>query len=60
VRLELYDATGRLARVVQDDWQGRGEHVAVLKSDGLAAGVYVLRLDTGSAAATRSLKLVVR
>jgi hypothetical protein len=59
VRLELYDATGRLARVVQDDWQGRGEHVAVLKSDGLASGVYVARLriqtEAGSSVASRKL-----
>jgi hypothetical protein len=59
VRLELYDATGRLARVVQDDWQGMGEHVAVLESDGLAAGVYVARLriqtEAGSSVASRKL-----
>jgi hypothetical protein len=60
VRLELYDATGRLARVVEDDWQGMGEHVAELRSDGLAAGVYLLRFDTGSGAEARSVKLVVR
>lgn len=60
VRLELYDATGRLARVVQDDWQGVGEHVAVLRSDGLAAGVYVLRLDAGPTGGTKGFKLVVR
>ena len=60
VRLELYDATGRLARVVQDGRQDMGEHVAVLSSDGLATGVYLLRLDTGSGVGTRTVKLVVR
>ena len=60
VRLELYDATGRLVRVVQGGRQDIGEHVAVLNSDGLAAGVYLLRLDAGSGAGTRSVKLVVR
>jgi hypothetical protein len=61
VRLELYDATGRLARVVQDDWQGRGEHVAVLQSDGLAAGVYVarLRIQTEAGLSVASRKLLV-
>jgi len=60
VRLELYDATGRLARVVQDDWQGVGEHVTVLMSDGLAAGVYMLRLDAGPTGGTKGFKLVLR
>jgi hypothetical protein len=60
VRLELYDATGRLARVVQDGRQDMGEHVAVLDADGLAAGVYLLRLATGTGAETRTVKLVVR
>lgn len=60
VRLELYDATGRLARVIQDGRQGLGEHVAVLDSDGLARGVYLVRLTTGSGAGARSVKLIVR
>jgi len=60
VRIELYDATGRLVRVVQVGRQDMGEHVAVLNSDGLAAGVYLLRLDTGSGAEARTVKLVVR
>ena len=46
VRLALYDATGRVARIVQDGWQERGEYVMALKSDGLAAGVYIARLNT--------------
>ena len=60
VRLGLYDVTGRAVRVVQDGWQDMGEHVAVLRSDGLAAGVYLLRLDTGPGADARSIKLIVR
>jgi len=60
VRLELYDVTGRLVRIVQNGWQDMGEHVAVLKSDGLAAGVYLLRLDTGRGVEAPSYKLIVR
>jgi hypothetical protein len=60
VRLELYDATGRLARVVWNGRQEIGPHVTLLNSDGLAAGVYLLRLDTGSGAEARTVKLVVR
>jgi hypothetical protein len=44
VRLVLYDVTGRLARTVVDDWQARGEYSATLRSDGLAAGIYIAKL----------------
>jgi hypothetical protein len=60
VRLELYDAAGRLVRVVWNGRQDMGPHVALLNSDGLAAGVYLLRLDIGSGTAARTIKLVVR
>jgi hypothetical protein len=60
VRLELYDATGRLVRVVSNERQEMGAHLAVLNSDGLAAGVYLLRLDAGTGGEARSVKLVVR
>jgi len=60
VRIDLYDATGRLVRVVSNERQEIGDHVAVLNADGLAAGVYLLRLDAGSGAEARSVKLVVR
>jgi hypothetical protein len=60
VRLELYDATGRMVRVVWNGRQEMGAHVASLDSDGLARGVYLLRLDTGFGAEARTVKLVVR
>jgi hypothetical protein len=60
VRLMLYDASGRLVRVVSQGRQDIGPHTATLDADGLAAGVYLLRLDTGSSADARSVKLVVR
>jgi hypothetical protein len=60
VRLELYDAVGRLVRVVGNGRQGVGQHVAALDSDGLAAGVYLVRLDTGPGTEARTVKLVVR
>ncbi|MBN2465615.1 T9SS type A sorting domain-containing protein [candidate division WOR-3 bacterium] len=60
VRLELYDAAGRLVRVVRNGLQESGQHAATLDSRGLAAGIYLLRLDTGPSAAARTVKLVVR
>ena len=60
VRIELYDAAGRLVRVVSQGRQDAGLHSAELDARDLAAGVYLLRLDTGAGAEARSVKLVVR
>ena len=60
VRLELYDAAGRLVRVVLNGRQESGRHAATFDSGGLAAGVYLLRLDTGSSTEARAVKLVVK
>jgi hypothetical protein len=49
VRLVIYDATGRLARALVDEWQPGGERLVALKSEGLAAGVYVARLQVSGA-----------
>jgi hypothetical protein len=45
VRLTLYDVTGRVARTVVDGWQQVGGHAVPLTADGLAAGVYLARLQ---------------
>jgi hypothetical protein len=63
VRLVLYDAAGRQARIVYDGWQPRGEYVTALTSDGLAAGVYIARLrlqDEAGAQETVRKVLVTR
>jgi hypothetical protein len=60
VRLELYDAAGRLVRTIRNGRQETGRHTATLDSGGLPAGVYLLRLDTGPGAEARAVKLVVR
>jgi len=60
VRLALYDATGRLARALRSGWQAPGEHVVALGTDGLAAGVYLLRLEQVTAGTAKSIKLVMR
>jgi len=61
VRLVLYDVTGRVARTVVNDWQARGEHVANLRSDGLAAGVYIaklwIRTEAASLVTTRKVTI---
>jgi hypothetical protein len=53
VRIVLYDAAGRVAKIVRDGWEPAGERDAALRSDGLAAGVYLARLQVGTAAGTQ-------
>jgi hypothetical protein len=42
--LVVYDITGRVRQTLVDRRQGRGEFVAPLRADNLAAGVYVAKL----------------
>jgi len=62
VRLVLFDVTGRVVQTLADDWQPQGEHSANLRSDGLAAGVYVAKLwvrtEASTLATTRKVTLL--
>jgi len=62
VRLVLFDVTGRVVQTLADDWQPQGEHSANLRSDGLAAGVYVAKLwvrtEASTMATTRKVTLL--
>ncbi len=55
--LALYDALGRRVAVVAEGAFAADRHEARLPA-GLAAGVYVLRLDTAAGTATRTLTVV--
>jgi hypothetical protein len=56
-RLAVYDATGRLARVLAQGPQAAGEHIA--RWDGRdAAGVLFCRLEAGDGATTRRFEFV--
>jgi hypothetical protein len=46
VTLRLFDATGRLVRAERLGVQTTGNHSVSLPRDGLAAGLFILRLDT--------------
>ena len=60
VSVRAYTADGRLVATLLSGRLAAGSGTARLNTDRLAAGIYLLRLDTGPAAATRSLKLIVR
>ncbi|NNE70840.1 MAG: T9SS type A sorting domain-containing protein [Rhodothermales bacterium] len=49
VELTLYDMLGRRVAVVDSGSRDAGTHAATLQADGLASGVYLLRLDAGGA-----------
>ena len=57
-RLSVYDALGREVAVLVDDHRVAGPHQALLDSERLAPGVYVVRLTTGSEALIRQLTVV--
>lgn len=56
VRLELFDATGRRVRTLVDGPLTSGNHTFDVVGEGLAAGAYVLRLQSGER--VKSVKLV--
>jgi hypothetical protein len=58
VRLRLIDAQGRVAATLVDREQLPGRHQVSFRADRLPAGIYVCRLESGGATATRKLLLV--
>lgn len=56
VRADVVDVLGRVRRIVSDEvLEGGREHVLRIDGDGLAAGVYMLRVITDEGVATRRL-----
>lgn len=57
-KLALYDAQGRLARVLVDGALEAGEHAVTLKGDGLAPGLYLARIESPGFVATRRVMVI--
>ncbi len=57
VRVAVYDVLGREVAVLVDGEQPAGRHEVTLRSEGLAAGLYVVRLTVGGAALVRRATL---
>ncbi len=59
VTMQMFDMAGRPVRnVVTDDRMEAGEHETAIDTDGLPAGVYLLRIAQGAAAVTRAVNVV--
>ncbi|MEO0559375.1 MAG: T9SS type A sorting domain-containing protein, partial [Bacteroidota bacterium] len=58
IRLSVYDALGREVAVALDADRPAGRHTVALAVDGLATGVYVVRLVADGAARTQRLTVV--
>ena len=58
VNLSLYDISGRLLRTMVDERQPAGGHQANINGEGLASGVYLIKLLAGNKAAVRKVVCV--
>jgi hypothetical protein len=47
VRLELLDMQGRMVASLERGWQGVGEQSLTISTDGVASGMYMVRLLVG-------------
>ncbi|MCK4256320.1 T9SS type A sorting domain-containing protein [candidate division WOR-3 bacterium] len=59
VSIKVYDITGSLVSLLADKRFNSGNHTLKLNTDGLASGVYFLRMDSGDFSGTRKF-LVIR
>ena len=58
VKLSVYDAMGRLVRVLVDEQMQAGRYRVELRGDGLASGVYFYRLEAGEFVSVKKMVLV--
>jgi hypothetical protein len=58
VRLAVYDVLGREVAVLADGPHAAGRHEVAFDGAGLAAGVYVVRVEAGGAVTTRTVTLL--
>jgi hypothetical protein len=58
VRITVHDVLGRELAVLVDGERPAGRHEALLTAAGLAGGVYLVRMETGSSAGTRTVTLI--
>ncbi|MBE0433425.1 T9SS type A sorting domain-containing protein [candidate division WOR-3 bacterium] len=59
VNVSLYDATGSIVRMLVNEQQAAGQHTVPMANDGLAAGVYFVRVTTDQGT-TGKMMVVVR
>lgn len=57
VRIAVYDALGRQVTILADDQHTPGHHEVVFDAQGLASGVYLVRMEAGSTVQTQRITL---
>lgn len=58
VQLEVYDVSGRIARLLVDGTMAAGEHSVLLDASGMDPGIYLVRLRFGGGEAVEKCLLV--
>jgi len=58
VSLRVYDTAGRLVTTLVDGWREAGAHEVTFDGSGLAAGMYVARLQAGEFTASQKMVLL--
>jgi hypothetical protein len=58
ISLKVYDAAGRLVRVLTDGWREAGMHEVTFDGVELATGVYLMKLQAGDYEAVQKMVLV--
>ena len=58
VRLEVFNLQGRRVRTLADRSMAQGSHTVVFSADGLASGVYLVRLQASEGVLTRRIVLL--
>ena len=58
VRLTVYDMLGREVAVLADDVRPAGRHAVTLDATRYASGIYLYRLEAGTATFTRKMTLI--
>jgi hypothetical protein len=58
VRVSMFDLLGREIRIVRNERFGAGDHSLVIAADGLASGMYVIRVSTGQTFSSSPLLLL--
>jgi hypothetical protein len=55
IKLNVFDATGQLVRILKDEWHGHGTYVVDFEVDGLRKGNYYIQLSQGEKRITEVL-----
>lgn len=58
VRITLYDATGRLVKNILQKTQAPGEYTLNIRTDEMASGIYIIKIQTAEHTITRTMTVV--